>query len=29
MEAEGDYVTAAVQAAERVKKNLTRYFTIL
>lgn len=28
-EAEGDYVTAAVQAAERVKKNLTRYFTIL
>lgn len=29
MESEGDYVTAAVQAAERVKKNLTRYFTIL
>jgi orotidine-5'-phosphate decarboxylase len=28
-EAECDHVTAAVQAAERVKKNLTRYFTVL
>jgi hypothetical protein len=28
-EADCDYVTAALQAAERVKKNLTRYFTIL
>lgn len=28
-EAECDHVAAAVQAAERVKKNLTRYFTVL
>lgn len=28
-ESEGDYIAAAVQAAERMKKNLTRYITIL